>query len=381
MLLTDKEVAILGAGPVGLTLAKLLQQAGVTVTVYERDEDAQARIWGGTLDLHETTGQEALARAGLLEQYFARALPMGRIVADEQGNVLFSRGPATDSPEINRNELRTLLLHSLADGTVVWDRKFTGLNVHDGKWQLQFENSQRATADLVIGANGGMSAVRTYITDATVEYTGTVFIQGEVADPQRACPAFYELCQGNILMASHKGNLFGANPKNNGTLTYNVILSESDEWLNEHLNFQDTAGIVQFLSDRFSDWHAVYKQLFQATNLFRALPIRKLPLTKPWKQDRPLPITVVGDAAHLMQPFAGQGVNTGLVDALTLSDNLTNGKFTTLQAAISDYEQKMLVYATAAQRASNQNELALRHPDFSFQNLFHGAVEKTGSDH
>ena len=55
MLLQDKTVAILGAGPVGLTMARLLQQQGVAVTVYERDASAQARVWGGTLDLHAET--------------------------------------------------------------------------------------------------------------------------------------------------------------------------------------------------------------------------------------------------------------------------------------------------------------------------------------
>lgn len=69
MLITNKKIAILGAGPVGLTLAKLLQQQGGLVTVYERDENPEARVWGGTLDLHIATGQEAMKAAGLLEKY------------------------------------------------------------------------------------------------------------------------------------------------------------------------------------------------------------------------------------------------------------------------------------------------------------------------
>jgi 2-polyprenyl-6-methoxyphenol hydroxylase-like FAD-dependent oxidoreductase len=55
MLLNNKKIAIIGAGPVGLTMATLLQQKGIAVTIYERDKDPQARIWGGTLDLHEST--------------------------------------------------------------------------------------------------------------------------------------------------------------------------------------------------------------------------------------------------------------------------------------------------------------------------------------
>src|ERR1700710_1322072 len=117
ILLQNKKIAIIGAGPVGLTMARLLQQNGANVTVYERDKDAGARIWGGTLDLHKTSGQEAMKKAGLLESYYAIAIPMGITFADEQGNVLFTKKITPenkyDNPEINRNDLRKILLGSL----------------------------------------------------------------------------------------------------------------------------------------------------------------------------------------------------------------------------------------------------------------------------
>ena len=70
MILKDKKVAIIGAGPVGLTMARLLQQKGIDVSIYERDRNPQARIWGGTLDLHAGSGQQAMQQAGLLEKEF-----------------------------------------------------------------------------------------------------------------------------------------------------------------------------------------------------------------------------------------------------------------------------------------------------------------------
>lgn len=375
-LLKNKSVAIIGAGPVGLTMAKLLQQEGISVTVYERDKNPQARIWGGTLDLHRGTGQEAMRKAGLLQVYYDLAIPMGVNFADEKGNIIAARNTTPDNeldnPEINRNALRTMLLDNLEPNTVIWDMKITGLEEQSSKWHLHFENKTDATADFVIVANGGMSKVRSFVTDAAIEETGTFIIQGDIHQPEKNCPDFFQLCNSNRLMAAYHGNLLVANPFNNGTLSYGIIFEKPVAWVNgNEIDFQNTKSVVEYLLNRLSGWTEVYRQLICSTTFFVGLTTRKLPLDKHWKNNRPLPITLIGDTAHLMPPFAGQGVNIGLMDALILSEKLTGGKFETIQSAIADYEKQMFIYAREAQQESSNNEIEMHNPDFTFQQLLH----------
>src|ERR1700678_2211399 len=114
-----KKIAIVGGGPGGLTLARLLQMRGADVAVYERDYSREARVQGSALDLHEDSGLAALEAAGLMEAFWANHRPDldSLRLTDASGTVLHEHvrrmsGPG-QRPEIERGPLRDLLLDSL----------------------------------------------------------------------------------------------------------------------------------------------------------------------------------------------------------------------------------------------------------------------------
>ena len=119
-------IAIVGAGLGGLACARVLQLHGLDVTLFEQETSAGARPQGGTLDMHGDTGQVALRTAGLHDRFRALARPEGqqmRALDPLSGEVVMDEIPAEGDdfrPEIDRGQLRGLLLDSLEPGTVRW---------------------------------------------------------------------------------------------------------------------------------------------------------------------------------------------------------------------------------------------------------------------
>lgn len=155
-----KRIAIMGAGPGGLTLARILQMKGIDVTVYERDASIDARSQGGSLDLHTESGIYALQIAELFDKFQALCRPEGEDmrILDKDGvahyEEIASEGKF-DRPEIDRSDLRRILLDSLKPNTIVLDRHLqTVEDLENGQYKLNFRNGVTETADLVIGADG-----------------------------------------------------------------------------------------------------------------------------------------------------------------------------------------------------------------------------------
>lgn len=369
MLLQNKKTAIIGGGPVGLTTARLLQQKGIDVTVYEWDKNASSRISGGTLDIHKGSGQLALEEAGLLEIYYQYARPTGERSLDINAEILEENMPAEetkfDRPEIDRNDLRKIVLDSLNKDTVVWDSKLTKIEKTGNQYRLQFKNGNSAFADFVIIANGGKSKARNLVTSIKPQYTGTYIIQGEVLNPEINCPLFKKLSGEENTMALAERKMLFCQVKSNGALNYYLSFKTEENWIEkEEMDFSNKQKVLHYLDKLFVNWNPVYKELFHATDNFVGLPMRRMFLDEPWKTQSD--ITLVGDAAHVMPPFAGIGVNIGLLDALYLTKNLTEGDFPDLLSAVKDYERKMIIYAGEAQEQTHLAEEGI-HSDKSFE--------------
>lgn len=350
-LIHDRKIAIIGGGPGGLTLAKLLQMRGANVTVYERDLNKDARVQGAIVDLHYDSGLKVIAAAGLMDAFKANYMPGADKfrMMDSDGNICFDEPTETGTPgfgderfrpEIDRGALRRILLDVLTPGTVIWDRQLASMEQMNDGWELKFKNGTTAVADIVIGADGYRSKVRPYVTDITALYSGATIIQGEIEHPERDCPEMSALISKANMIAMGLGKTIAAQPRGDGGLTFYAASLYPERWVeNGGVDFGENEAVRAFLKNYYKDWNPIFFTLFDACMQFVPRPLNYFPLNQQWAPKAN--VTLIGDAAHLMPP-SGEGVNTAMLDALDLCDCLTNGRYNDVQTAIGAYEEKML---------------------------------------
>lgn len=370
MKLQGKKIAIIGGGPGGLTLAKLIQLKGAGVKVYERDLNKNARVQGSPLDLHDHSGLAAIIKANLLEEFKNNFLSKAdrMKIMNENAVVFFSDhetkveenfGNPYFRPEIDRGALRKILLESLQPDTVVWDSHFISMDEQDNGWLLHFKNEKSVYADIVIAADGANSKIRPYITDIKPFYSGVTMLEGNIYDAKNAAPKITALLNGGKIMAfgNKKDILLGQ--KGNGEIGFYASFKADENWVrNSGLNFNDKTQLLEWFKTAYSEWSTIWHELFENTATpFIPRPIYCMPLDQTWQA---IPnLTMLGDAAHVMPPFAGEGVNMAMRDALELSDCLMSNNYNTLQEAISVYEINMRKRASIAAKESLDNGEAM----------------------
>lgn len=372
-LLENKQVAIVGGGPGGLMLARLLQQQGARVNVYERDADQYGRQQGATLDLHSESGLKALREGGLMEAFRQAYRPGAErmTITDNRAIVQYTErdeAPLQDlnsehaRPEIDRGPLRDLLIASLHDNTMVWNSTFSALKEAGSGWNVVFENGTVAYADLVIAADGANSKIRRYITEIQRIYSGATIVEGTIYNAETNAPHLWSLTNKGKVYALWTGKSVVLSAKGEGSLSFYTSTKEPETWAKTSgIDFNNKGQVFNWFKGRFSDWSTDWHELFAGNEVrFVARPQYYFPSNQSWQT---LPnLTMLGDAAHLTPPY-GEGVNQAMLDALELYEVLCGENFSTVQEAIASFEKKMCSRTSAVTEEALQMVDALHSED------------------
>ncbi|GGW52866.1 FAD-dependent oxidoreductase [Streptomyces lucensis JCM 4490] len=355
-------IAIVGAGLGGLALARVLHVNGMDCVVYERDPSRDVRGQGGMLDIH--SGQRALREAGLVDQFHAIARGEGQDMRllEPDGTLLLQEdtpeGAPLERPEVDRADLRDLLLDSLPEHTVRWGRAFESADTG----VLRFADGSNATYDLLVGADGANSRVRALLTDARPAHIGQNVVELRIADIDRTHPDLASMVgRGNYWVLGN-GRSLAAQRNGDGCVRIGLsFYNTAEDWFaTSGIPFDDPAAVRTRLVEEFTGWDPRFTALIAACDdTVAPRAITALPVGLTWP---PTPgVTLLGDAAHLMPPV-GEGANMALLDGALLGLALAAHP-DDFPAAVEAYEREMFERTSAAARMSADMQELLMSPD------------------
>jgi salicylate hydroxylase len=340
-------VAVVGGGIGGVAAAVALIRRGVEVRLYEQ-APALAEVGAGVaiqpngVRMIERLGLgDALRRLGArwVDPQFRR--PDGAYAASMWPLQLASR---IEFYGVHRADLLAMFVDRLPAGVVHTGHRCVGFEQHEDQATLAFANGARATADVVIGADGIHSSLQQCVTAASEPlYSGSVAYRGIIPAASVAWP------KGAMRNWLGAGQHFLVFPVRANELVNYVGFVTSDEPMKESWSAH---GDPAALARAFAGWDPLVEAIIaRVKSTFRWGLFDREPLAA-WTRGR---LTLLGDAAHPMLPHAGQGANQAIEDAVALAEVLARADRASAPRALRIYEALRRERTAGVQRMSRLN--------------------------
>lgn len=372
---TYPHVAIIGAGIGGMAFAVACLHRGIPFTLYERDSHFEARAQGYGLTLQQASN--AIKGFGLFSLKDA-SYSTRHVVHTTEGKEITEWGMRTHenkpiSPKkrnihIPRQSLRLALLEQFGDKNVVqWGHRLIGFKESKEEGvELSFQvdgEVKLAKADLVVGADGVRSIVRSMLIgeDKTpLRYLGYMVILG-ICSLESIKDVKSNLLDSETVFQTVNGHeRIYVMPYGVDSVMWQMSFPLSEEAA-KLLSAQGAQALKEEACQR-ANWHSPIPQMLTATptEYISGYPVYDRELLQPELLENAGPFTLIGDAAHPMSPFKGQGANQALLDALSLARKITDActsysnwrQIGLRKLVLADFEEEMIVRSTSKVKGS-----------------------------
>jgi len=319
--MTDYPILIIGAGIGGLTAALALQRAGRRVAIYEVAAELGEVGAGLTATPNATRALESLGLGERLAELadipdggMVRHYRTGKALVKRQRGEFDFKALGAHYYQLHRADLHTILIEAVLKNDpdcVFIDHCLDSVSQTDNDILASFESGADVRGEALIGCDGLRSTVRARLfTEKPPRFTGQVAWRGLV--PADRVPTEWMIPSSSVAVGP--GRTFTRYFVRKGKLINFAAVALKDDWQEEGWTIRSK---VSELLDEFPGWHASMRGIMAATPpdlLYKWALFDRDPLMQ-WSKGR---ITLLGDAAHPMLPFLGQGAAMAIEDAVVL---------------------------------------------------------------